>query len=86
MRKTVIASALLAASVALPQLARAADAAPAAPTKLSGRPRMRASERAIVPAIVAFVTEVTRGGCDRPVAAWRALPTNLPPSDLRETP
>lgn len=39
---------------------------------------VRASERAIVPAIVAFVTEVTRGGCDRPVAAWRALVDAIP--------
>lgn len=40
---------------------------------------VRASERAIVPAIVAFVDEVTRGGCDRPAAAWRAIVDALAP-------
>ncbi|MBL8625973.1 MAG: SET domain-containing protein [Myxococcales bacterium] len=40
---------------------------------------VRASERAIVPAIAAFVDEVTRGGCDRPVAAWRAVVDAIAP-------
>ncbi|MBK7076781.1 MAG: SET domain-containing protein [Myxococcales bacterium] len=38
-----------------------------------------ASERAIVPAILAFVDEVTRGGCDRSVAAWQAVVDAIAP-------
>lgn len=40
---------------------------------------VRASERAIAPAVVAFVDEVTRGGCDRPAAAWRAIVDAIAP-------
>lgn len=38
-----------------------------------------ASERAVIPAIVGFIDEVTRGGCVRAVAAWQAVVDAIAP-------